>query len=148
MIDLASDIGLEFASLSGATVSALDAHLGIGLEAVNPLDAAGPFNEHLGSAIGQCAGILERDPGVAILAHEYFCTDRLEGLPEIGEAARQIGRESDKPYVLISSLAAANNGSLASDMLDNGVPVINGVKPLLTGVKVCFRVPRPADVGR
>ena len=138
LIDLASDMEIEFAPLSRATVSALDSRLGIGLEAVNPLDAAGPFDERLGTVIGQCAGILERDPGVAILAHEYFRTDRQEGLPEIGEAARRIGRDSDKPYILTSSLGAADNGSFASDMLDSGVPVINGVKPLLTGVRCAF----------
>ncbi|MDE0047641.1 MAG: acetate--CoA ligase family protein [bacterium] len=135
MIDLASDIGVEFAPLSRATVSALEMCLDIGLEAVNPLDAAGRYNERLGAVIGQCAGILERDPGVAILAHEYYRTDRNEGLPEIGETARQIGRDSKKPYILTNSLGAADNGSFASAMLDCGVPVINGMKPLLTGVR-------------
>ena len=135
MIDLASDMGLEFAPLARATVSALESCLDIGLEAVNPLDAAGRYNERLGSVIGQCAGILERDPGVAILAHEYYRTDRNEGLRDIGEAARQIGRESEKPYILTNSLGTADNGSFASDMLDCDVPVINGVKPLLTGVR-------------
>ena len=135
MIDLASDMGVEFAPLSRATVSALKPCLGIGLEAVNPLDAAGPFNESLGTMIGRCASILERDPGVAILAHEYYRTDRNTGLPEIGDVARQIGRESEKPYILMNSLAIADNDKFAGDMLDSGVPVINGVKPLLTGVR-------------
>ena len=135
MIDLASDMGLEFAPLSRATINALKPCLGIGLEAVNPLDAAGPFNESLGTMIGRCASILERDPGVAILAHEYYRTDRNTGLPEVRDVARQIGRESEKPYILMNSLAAADNGKFASDMLDSGVPIINGVKPLLTGVR-------------
>ncbi len=149
MIDLASDMGLEFAPLARATVSALESCLDIGLEAVNPLDAAGRYNERLGAVIGQCAGILERDPGVAILAHEYYRTDRNEGLRDIGEAARQIGRESEKPYVLTNSLGTADNGSFASDMLDCGVPVINGVKPLLTGVRcaLAYRDRRKVDEG-
>ncbi len=135
MMDLASDMGIEFAPLSRATISALESCLDIGLEAVNPLDAAGRYNERLGPVMIQCAGILERDPGVAILAHEYFRTDRHEGLPEIGEAARQIAAGSEKPYVLTNSLGAAHNGAFASDMLGSGVPVISGVRPLLTGVK-------------
>ena len=90
----------------------------------------------------QCAGILERDPGVAILAHEYFRTDRHEGLPEIGEAARRIAGESEKPYILTNSLGIAHNGAFASDMLDSGVPVINGVKPLLTAVKCALAISR------
>ncbi len=149
MIDLASDMGLEFAPLTRATVSALETCLDIGLEAINPLDAAGRYNERLGSVIGQCAGILERDPGVAILAHEYYRTDRNEGLREIGDAARKIGRDSDKPYILTNSLGAADNGSFASDMLDCGVPVINGMKPLLTGVRcaLAYRDRRNVDEG-
>lgn len=138
MIDLASDMGLEFAPLSRTTIDALKPCLGIGLEAVNPLDAAGPFNESLGTMIGRCVSILERDPGVAILAHEYYRTDRTTGLPEIGDVARQIGRESGKPYILMNSLATADNDKFAGDMLDSGVPVINGVKPLLTGVRCAF----------
>ncbi len=149
MMDLASDMGLEFAPLSRDTISALESCLDIGLEAVNPLDAAGRYNERLGPVMIQCAGILERDPGVAILAHEYFRTDRHEGLSEIGEAARRIAGESEKPYILTNSLGFAHNGAFASDMLDSGVPVINGVKPLLTAVKcaLAYRDRRAPDDG-
>ena len=45
---------------------------------------------------------------------------------------------SQKPYVLTPSLGAVPNTKFASEMLEFGVPVINGIKPLLAGVKCAF----------
>ncbi len=138
LMDMAHDLGVPFAPLSQATTEALKATLDIGLEAVNPLDAAGRFNENLGGAISTCAAILERDPGVAILAHEYYRTDRHGGLPEIGEAILRLGAASAKPYVVSYALGAANNAAFANDMQDSGIPVINGTGPLLKAVRHAF----------
>ena len=138
MIDLAADIGLDFAALTPETVGALEARLDFGLEPVNPLDAAGRYNENLGVVIGDCLGILEQDPGVAIVAHEYYASDTTPGVPEIATAAKRMPEESGKPYVLTYSLGAVNNTEFAGRMLECGIPVINGVRPLLTGVKLAF----------
>ncbi len=138
MIDIAEDIGLEFASLTHETVQALEERLDFGLEPVNPLDAAGLYDENLGITIGDCLDILESDPGVAAVAHEYFTTDTTNGVPEIIDAARRMPGQSEKPYVLTYSLGAVNNHKFATEMLGAGVPVINGMKPLLEGVKCAF----------
>ena len=138
LMDLARDLGLAFTPLADDTVHALTACLDIGLEAVNPLDAAGRFNEHHASVISTCATILEQDPGVSVVAHEYYRTDRCAGLPEIEKAARKIGQSSKKPYILTYSLGAADNREFAGEMLDSGVPVVNGVRPMLKGVKCVF----------
>ena len=138
MMDLADAIGVEFARLASETVEALAARLDYGLEPVNPLDAAGLYNESIGIVIGDCLDILERDPGVAIIAHEYYASDTTPGVPEIGAAAKRMPEASPKPYLLTHSLGAVTNPEFTSEMLDFGVPVINGVKPLLAGVKCAF----------
>lgn len=138
MMDLAEAVGVEFAPLAPETVEALEARLDYGLEPVNPLDAAGLYNESIGVVIGDCLDILERDPGVAILVHEYYRSDTLPGVPEIGAAAKRLPEASEKPYALTCSLGALTNSGFASEMQDCGVPVINGVTPLLAGVKCAF----------
>ena len=138
MMDLADDIGLEFAQLNHDTIEALKARLDFGLEPVNPLDAGGLYNENVGRVMGDCLGILEGDPGVAILAHEYYTTDTAPGLPDLAAAAKRLPEQSQKPYLLTYSLGNANNIEFAGEMLDCGVPVISGVRPLLTGVKRAF----------
>ena len=138
MMDLANAIGVEFAPLVPETVEALSARLDYGLEPANPLDAAGLYDEDYGVVIGDCLGILERDPGVAIVAHEYYASDVTPGLPEIGASAKRMPEASQKPYVLTYSLGTAINSRFANEMMDFGVPVINGVRPLLAGVKCAF----------
>ncbi len=153
MMDLADAIGVEFAPLSPSTVEALAARLDYGLEPANPLDAAGLYNEGIGIVIGDCLEILERDPGVAIVAHEYYATDTTPGVPDIGAAAKRMPEASQKPYLLTYSLGAATNAEFADEMMSFGVPVINGVRPLLGGVKCAFdyrefrtRADSPPDV--
>ncbi|MCB1380818.1 MAG: acetate--CoA ligase family protein [Alphaproteobacteria bacterium] len=138
MVDLAEDMGLEFASLTPPTVEALRKRLYFGLDAVNPLDAAGLYNEDLGNVMGECLELLASDPHVAIVAHEFFSTDTVKGVPGIAEAAQRMPQRSEKPYVLAYSLGVANNTEFASQMLASGVPVISGIRPLLTGIRCAF----------
>lgn len=145
MIDLAEETGVEFAELTPPTVESLRKRLYFGLEAVNPLDAAGLYNEDLGEVIGSCLDILSGDPNVGIVAHEYFSTDSTEGVAGIAEAARRMGAGSRKPYVLTYSLGSANNLVFATRMRQAGVPVINGIGPLLAGLKCAFRYRDHAD---
>ena len=138
MMDLADAIGVEFAPLAPETVEALSARLDYGLQPANPLDAAGAYDEDHGVVIGDCLEVLERDPGVAIVAHEYYASDVTPGLPEIGAAAKRMPEVSPKPYVLSYSLGPVTNAEFANEMMEFGVPVINGVRPLLAGVKCAF----------
>ena len=138
MMDLADAVGVEFAPLAPETVEALAARLDYGLEPANPLDAAGLYRESKGNVMGECLEILERDPGVAIVAHEYYRSDTLPGNPEVGAAAKRMPEASQKPYLLTCSQGAVPNPGFASEMQDFGVPVVNGVKPMLAGVKCAF----------
>ncbi len=138
MMDVAHGLGVEFAPLAPRTVDALTARLHHGLEPVNPLDAAGLYNESFGTVIGDCLGVLERDPGVALIAHEYYASDFTLGLPDVGAAAKRMPDASRKPYVLGNSLGSVANTGFANEMMDAGVPVINGIRPLLVGVKCAF----------
>ncbi|MEM6693297.1 MAG: acetate--CoA ligase family protein [Pseudomonadota bacterium] len=138
MLDLADDLGLPFAELAPHSVERLEKRIYFGLEPANPLDAAGPYTEELGVVMGDCLDILAEDPGVAGLAHELFYTDTTAGVQGTINAARQMPSRHAKPYALSYALGAAPNMRFATDMLASGVPVINGLRPMLEGVKAAF----------
>ena len=139
MVDLAEEMGVDFAELTPPTIESLRKRLYFGLEAVNPLDAAGLYNEDLGGVIGGCIDIMASDPNVGIVVHEYFSTDSTEGVAGIAEAAMRIGGESQKPYVLTYSLGSANNHAFATRMRQAGVPVISGIRHLLAGIRCALQ---------
>jgi len=138
MLDLADDLGLPFADLAPASVERLEKRIYFGLEPANPLDAAGPYTEELGVVMGDCLDILAEDPGVAGLVHEFFYTDTTSGVQGTIDAARKMPARHAKPYALSYALGSAPNMGFAAEMLGCGVPVINGLRPMLEGVKAAF----------
>ena len=138
MMDLAHDLGLEFAKLTPETVQRLRERMAFGLEPVNPLDAAGPLDENFESRMIDALHTLDADPNVAMVAHELFATDLGAYSPQVLEAVKQMPTRSAKPYVLTFSIGTVRNTAFAGEMMENGIPVINGVRPLLVGVKNAF----------
>ena len=138
MMDLAHDLGLEFAKLTPETVQRLRERMAFGLEPVNPLDAAGPLDENFESHMIDALHTLDADPNVAMVAHELFATDLGAYSPQVLEAAKQMPTRSAKPYVLTFSIGTVRNAAFAGEMTENGIPVINGVRSLLVGVKNAF----------
>ena len=135
LIDLADDLGVGFAPLAPSTVERLRARLPHGLEAVNPLDAAGPMDEDHGPLIVDCMHMLADDPGCAIIAHEIYGDDVGFSFPEVVEAARAMPKRTAKPYVVLNSFAVIGNARIASELMDCGVPLVNGAVPLLVGAR-------------
>lgn len=137
MMDIAADIGLEFATLEAHTVSQLSARLPHGLEPVNPLDAAGPITDDYVSVFADCLDIVARDANTALIAQEIYATDIQSGYGML-DAAKQMPNKHDKPYVVTYSLATVRNSSTARDLLAHGIPLINGTKNLLHAVNNAF----------
>ena len=138
MMDLAHDLGLEFAKLTPRTVRQLRDRMAFGLEPVNPLDAAGPLDENFESGMIDALHILDADPNVAMVAHELFATDQGAYSPQLLEAAKRMPARSGKPYLLTFSISTVRNATFATEVMECGVPVINGVRSLLAGVKNAF----------
>ncbi len=139
MMDLAHDLGLEFAKLTPETTDKLRERLAFGLAPVNPLDAAGPVNEDYESAIVDSLRLLADDPNVAMVLHELYTSDTREfRSPVIHTGAKEMPSYCSKPYVVCYSLSTVRNARIASEFLDAGVPLLNGVRPLLVGIKNSF----------
>ena len=137
MIDIAADIGLEFATLALETVEQLRDRLPYGLEPINPLDAAGPLTDDYLSVFVDCVDYFADDPNTALIAQEIYATDVRHGSGML-EKAKQMPGKHDKPYVVSYSLATVRNSKIAGDLQASGVPLINGAKNLLTAVKNAF----------
>ena len=138
IMDLASDLGVEFAALTPETVERLRETLPYGLEAVNPLDAAGPLREDYVQIIVDTTNIIADDPGCALVAHEIYGSDLYFTFPQLFEAAKQMTQRLNKPYAVLNSFGAIGNARVAGELMDCGVPLINGVVPLLIGVRNAF----------
>ena len=126
-VDTCDQYQLPFARISEATTAKLAARLPHGLDPVNPLDAAGSFTPDYANVFDDCIRYLMADPDVAIGAFEFEARDDYIYMPQFIDIARQVSEHSRKPFVVINSFASALNAAIADDLMDHGVPLINGV---------------------
>lgn len=138
MIDLSHDIGLPFAQLESATVTSLRDTLAFGLEAINPLDAAGPLSDDFVDRFNKASLTLAHDPNVALMAHELFADDHLWFYPDVIDGLKSMAAATGKPHVLVTSLGVTENAATARGFVDAGIPVINGTRPLLMAAKAAL----------
>ena len=135
MIDLAQDIGVPFARLAPDTVTRLAARLPHGLEAVNPVDAAGPLSADFARVFRDCLGYLMDDPGTAIGLFEFEARDDFAYIPEFRDIAEAAPAAHRKPLLVVNSFSGARNAATAERLLDAGVPLVNGMQNALLAVR-------------
>jgi acyl-CoA synthetase (NDP forming) len=135
LIDLAADMRVPLAAVEPATTRRLEQLLDPGLPPVNPLDAWGAGGPDADDIMSGCLAALMADPGAALgavvqdraphgaLYHHYF--DYLRS----GLAA------SGKPAFLVSNRQGSGTDPAAVEMTRAGLPVIDGLRPFLAGVR-------------
>lgn len=128
MMDLASDHAVPLASLSPASVEDLKGILPHGLAPVNPIDAAGPLNEGFASVFAKSLDVLFADEGVAQVGFEFEVRDDFVYQPQLLEVCATAAARHGKPFAVVHSLGLANNRSISSRLLGDGVPLINGIQ--------------------
>jgi len=138
LIDLAEKEGLAFAELAPSTIAELKRFLPPGLDATNPVDAAGPLTPEFSAAFDRSLRALAADPNVGMVAMEVDLRDHFVYQPELLRIAREAPKNIAKPFVMISSLACAKNARLAGELFEAGVPWINGAVTALRAIKACF----------
>lgn len=138
MIDMADDMGIPLADMTAETTEKLRDRLPHMLEAVNPLDAAGPLRDDYHDIIVDCVAHVAADPNAALIAHEIYITDAYDKVSPQAEAAATMMDRFDKPFVVINSFSTVPNSGVASRLMDAGVPLINGLRPTLTAVRHAF----------
>jgi acyl-CoA synthetase (NDP forming) len=134
-IDLAAEHGVPFGKLSAETNAHIQARLPTGLEASNPLDAAGPLREDFAPVFADCLRLLMEDANTAIGAFEFDLRDDFAYWPSLLDVAKVVPRYSGKPFFVFHSFGGANNAQRATELLDAGIPLINGVSNALAAAR-------------
>ena len=104
-VDLASDLGLNFAAISDTTEARLEEFLDPGLIARNPLDLWVPAPIQLTGSAGTLA--LAEDPETDIVALSVDLVYEYDGDDSYEKALVDARVRTPKPLVLLSNLAAA-----------------------------------------
>jgi len=150
MIDLAGRAGVPFAAISAETRGRLAAVLEPGLPPVNPLDAWGTGNAS-DEIYVECMRALLDDEDTSALA---FCVDlTTEEDPSMGyiAMAKRVYPETSKPVAMLSNLASAVDRSDVAQVVEDGIPVLEGTVTGLAAFRHLFAYrdhrdlpPRPA----
>jgi acetate---CoA ligase (ADP-forming) len=126
LADLASDLGVPFASISERTQSTIQAALDPGLVAENPLDAWGTGIE-ADRIFRDALLALHDDPNTAALAFVVDLTRQGEPYDEgYLQVALDVFEATSKPFCVLSNLASAVDAEEASMLRDAGIPVLEG----------------------
>src|SRR5262249_25954545 len=138
-IDLAERQDVAFARIAPETQARLRARLPHGLEAANPLDAAGPLRADYADIFRDCLQILMDDPDTAIGAFQLGVRDDFRYMPARLEAAGATAARRDKPFLVLNSFSGAQNNETALRLLEAGIPLVNGVQTALAAVRLALR---------
>jgi acyl-CoA synthetase (NDP forming) len=137
LVDLAEDEGIEFAELRPKTITQLEAILGPGLIAENPLDAYGAdkcFEETLASGIR----ILDADPntGLTTLCADLYRVGNQS--PKNVSSVVSIKDQLENPFVVVANVSATACETLAARLREAGIPVLIGTETGVRAIKHLF----------
>ena len=135
MLDLADDYGVEFARIGAGTEAVLRAQLEPHLEAVNPMDGMGDLGRNTETTYFECGKALLDDPATGLLSFEFEFRDGFSHYPGLFEVSRRLAAHSDKPLILINSSAYASIAATAAELIEDGIPVINGIDVGLRAIR-------------
>jgi acyl-CoA synthetase (NDP forming) len=135
MIDLAEDHGVEFAQISTATTAVLRGNLETGLEAVNPMDGMGALGRDTAKVYLECGKALLDDADTGLLSFEFEFRDGFSHYPELFGVVKELAQRGDKPVLLINSCSFADISNTATELIQQGVPVINGIDVALRSIR-------------
>jgi acyl-CoA synthetase (NDP forming) len=134
-VDLAGDLGVPFADVSQATLTAIQDELDPGMTAANPLDAWGTGID-ADRIFLKSFEAFARDPEVSV---SIFCIDMTTQGEPYNEGYLQIAIESfdgsDKPFCVLSNLASAVSVHEAHLLRDRGIPVLEGTDSALRALR-------------
>lgn len=134
IVDLAADLGLDWADLSEATTKILADTLDAGLAPVNPLDVWGTGHEHERIAV-TCFQALADDPQVGQLVFASNMPSGRALLHAWGRVAESVHRASDKPVMMLGNISTAFDREEARRLREVGLPVLLGTVAGLQAIR-------------
>ena len=125
--DLAHELGIEFATLSEATVATIGERLDEGLAPTNPLDVWGTGADTR-SLFAACLRAMADDPGVGVTALAVDLVTEFDGDTAYADAVVDVAKQTDLPLAVLASVASAIDRPTAQHLRDNGIPVLEGAR--------------------
>jgi acyl-CoA synthetase (NDP forming) len=125
--DVADELGVPFAEISGMTRARLGRILDPGLVPANPLDVWGTgarAQQQLTESLLALAG----DPAVAAVALAVDLVHELDADESYPRAVLDAMRRTGKPLAVLSNVASALDPAVAADLRRAGVPVLEGTR--------------------
>jgi len=132
--DVAERLGVSFAQLSEATLSALAGRIDDGLAAGNPLDvwSTGADTEEL---FANCLAMLAADDSVGVTALAVDLVEEFDGDDAYPEALLRVHAELDEPFVALAPTSAAVHQPTAARLRTAGIPVLEGLESGLRALR-------------
>ncbi|MGH9297579.1 MAG: acetate--CoA ligase family protein, partial [Acidimicrobiales bacterium] len=126
-VDLAEELGLDFAKIDDETTERLGQLLDPGLEAANPLDVwgTGASSEEL---FAGCLVTLAGDPSVDAVALAVDLVPELDGDESYRDALLQAFEATELPVCLVSNLSSALDREAARRLRSAGIPILEGTR--------------------
>jgi acyl-CoA synthetase (NDP forming) len=152
--DIADDLKVPFAEISGETVARLAANLDPGLKPENPLDAWGTGRAHE-QQFTACLAALIGDPNVAAAGMFVNLRDGYYLHETNARLLKAVRAGTRKPVFLATNYAMVRHETAARALTEAGVPVLDGTEEALLAVRHLFAwrdhqaqayaAPQPAD---
>jgi acyl-CoA synthetase (NDP forming) len=132
--DLATDLGVPFASVGEATLQRLAEVLDPGLEPGNPLDMWGASTKAQWQLTESLAA-LGGDPAVAAVALAVDLVTEFDGDRSYPDALADAAGRTDKPLAVLANIPAAVDPAAAGELRAAGIPVLEGARTGLLALR-------------
>ena len=137
MVDLASDLGVEFADINPETTKQLASLLDPGLEPVNPLDVWGTGRDYP-HVFTETFCALMSDPDTSIGCVSHSPRDQTPLSSCWADTCVEASRRHGKPVFLVTNFPWTRHPALVERLSAEGVPVIEGMSNGLAAVRCAF----------
>jgi acyl-CoA synthetase (NDP forming) len=134
VMDVAAEVGVEFAAISAATRQRLADALDPGLEPGNPLDVWGTGRDTR-ELFTEAMSALAADPAVGAVALAVDLVPEYDEDDSYPRAALAVAAATDKPVAVLASVPAAIDQQAAARLRAAGVPVLESTRSGLLAMR-------------
>jgi acyl-CoA synthetase (NDP forming) len=135
LVDLADELDVSIATLSGETTQTLESILDPGLPAVNPLDAWSAGGPDYHRIMENCLAAMMRDPAASMGAVVHDRAPDGKIYTDYFDYMRKGHGASGKPTFLVSNRQGTGSDPAVTQVTREGFPVLDGLRSFLVGAR-------------